>query len=135
MNAHTGTMAVSWADWLRRWDAQQCVYIEDRERCFKVMFSFIEALLPPEVTVLDLACGPGAISQRLLRRLPGARSVAVDVDPVLLGLGQGPWATSTAASGGSEPISGSLAGWRLSATTASTRSCPPSRPTGSKPTS
>lgn len=89
MTADTGTMAAPWAEWLRRWDTQQALYIEDRERCFEVMFTFVEALCPPKVTVLDLACGPGAISQRLLGRLPDARSVAVDVDPVLVGLGQG----------------------------------------------
>jgi trans-aconitate methyltransferase len=34
--------------------------------------------------VVDLGCGPGTITLRLLDRLPGVRSIAVDVDPVLL---------------------------------------------------
>ncbi|MGH3670876.1 MAG: class I SAM-dependent methyltransferase [Pseudonocardiaceae bacterium] len=89
MTDSAGTMVVPWADWLRRWDVQQGVYIEDRERGFEVMFSFLDALLPAEITVLDLAAGAGSISQRLLRRCPEARCVAVDVDPVLLAIGQG----------------------------------------------
>jgi trans-aconitate methyltransferase len=34
--------------------------------------------------VLDLACGTGTITCRLLDRFPAARSIAVDVDPVVL---------------------------------------------------
>lgn len=83
------TIVVPWEDWLRRWDVQQGVYIEDRERGFEVMFSFLETLLPPQITVLDLAAGAGSISQRLLRLRPEARSVAVEVDPVMLTIGQG----------------------------------------------
>lgn len=43
----------------------------------------------PDLLALDLAAGPGSASARLLRRLPGSRSVAVDADPVLLRLGEG----------------------------------------------
>lgn len=77
-----------WHSWVRRYDLQQQLYAEARERRFDVMFSLLENLLPGEITVLDLMAGPGAVSERLLRRLPRARSVAVDVDPVLLQLGQ-----------------------------------------------
>ncbi|MGH3934822.1 MAG: hypothetical protein ACRDS1_07595 [Pseudonocardiaceae bacterium] len=34
MTDPTGTETVAWNDWLRRWDAQQEVYIEARERRF-----------------------------------------------------------------------------------------------------
>jgi SAM-dependent methyltransferase len=89
MTDGAGTIVVAWEEWLRRWDSQQGVYLEQRERGFEVMFSFLEALLPPQITVLDLAAGAGSISQRLLHRCPGARSVAVDIDPVLLAVGEG----------------------------------------------
>jgi SAM-dependent methyltransferase len=52
------------------------------------MLDVLEALLPPDFVALDLACGPGAISQRLLRRFPQARTIALDYNPVLLHLGQ-----------------------------------------------
>ena len=37
---------------------------------------------------LDLGCGPGSLSVRLLDRMPAARVVAIDTDPVLLALGR-----------------------------------------------
>jgi trans-aconitate methyltransferase len=79
---------VDWHSWLRRWDVQQTGYLPDREARFTAMFDVLEALLPDEFVALDLACGPGAISQRLLARFPKARCVAVDLDPVLLTMGQ-----------------------------------------------
>ncbi|MDN5769285.1 MAG: class I SAM-dependent methyltransferase [Microlunatus sp.] len=80
---------VDWRDWLRRWDRQQEGYIPERETRFTAMLDAVEQLLPESFVALDLACGPGSVSQRLLARFPGARAVAVDMDPVMLALGQG----------------------------------------------
>ena len=79
----------TWHWWLHRWDAQQEVYIEQRERIYTVMFELLAQLAPPDMRVLDLAAGPGAVSKRLLERFPQASCVALDVDPVLLAVGQG----------------------------------------------
>lgn len=83
------TDQVDWKHWLRRWDAQQAGYVPEREERFRTMLDVLEALLPDEFVALDLACGPGAISQRLLDRFPRARCVAIDMDPVMLALGRG----------------------------------------------
>jgi trans-aconitate methyltransferase len=80
--------SVDWKGWLRRWDAMQTAYLPDRERRFTIMLDVLETLLPETFVAVDLACGPGAISQRLLDRFPHARCIAVDYDPVLLALGQ-----------------------------------------------
>ena len=82
----TGAMnpSVDWHQWLQPWDAQQTAYLPDREGRFRAMLDVLHILLPEEFTALDLACGPGAISQRLLARFPKAQSIAVDLDPVLL---------------------------------------------------
>jgi SAM-dependent methyltransferase len=88
MTSATGP-AVDWQAWLRRWDAQQSGYLPTRERRFTAMLDAVAALLPEEFVAVDLACGPGAISRRLLERFPRARCVAVDLDPVLLALGKG----------------------------------------------
>jgi SAM-dependent methyltransferase len=80
---------IDWAHWLARWNAQQTGYLPDREARFDAMLTVLEVLLPPDFVALDLCCGPGAISHRLFLRFPQARSVAVDLDPVLLALGQG----------------------------------------------
>ena len=89
----TPTRQVDWADWLQRWDAQQSLYMTTREERFEVMLDALEATVGSDIVALDLACGPGAISQRLLARFPNARTFAVDLDPVLLAIGQGALAT------------------------------------------
>lgn len=83
------TAAIDWGSWLARWDAQQTGYLPDREDRFAAMATVLAQLLPPDFVVLDLCCGPGSLSQRLLAYFPQARAVAVDLDPVLLALGQG----------------------------------------------
>jgi len=76
------------AAWLARWDAQQAGYLPDREQRFAAMLDIVEVLVAPEFVAVDLCCGPGSLSQRLLERFPLARVIAVDLDPVLLALGQ-----------------------------------------------
>ncbi|ODU03983.1 MAG: hypothetical protein ABS81_12255 [Pseudonocardia sp. SCN 72-86] len=78
-----------WQGWLRRWDAQQEGYVPEREARFTAMFDVLEALLPASFTALDLASGPGSTSARLLARFPQARAVALDMDPVMLAVGEG----------------------------------------------
>lgn len=80
---------IDWADWLTRWDAQQEGYVPQREARFAAMFDALDELLPTRFVALDLACGPGSISQRLLARFPNARAIAVDMDPVMLAIGRG----------------------------------------------
>ena len=60
--------------------------MSDREVRLRVLLDVVEAVAGTSPTVLDLACGPGTITLRLLDRLPRARSIAVDVDPVLLAI-------------------------------------------------
>lgn len=82
------TPRLNWPEWMQRWDRQQSGFLPDREQRFSAMLDMLEAVLPEQFVALDLACGPGSISQRLLSRFPQARCVALDDDPVLLMLGQ-----------------------------------------------
>lgn len=77
-----------WDAWLDRWDRQQESFNPDRERRFQAMFDVLDAWLPKRFAALDLGCGPGSLTERLLRRFPKARVVAVDYDPVVLRLGR-----------------------------------------------
>lgn len=77
------------AGWLARWDAQQQRHIPDREERFTAMVDAVAAFAGPEPRVLDLGCGPGSLSARVLDRLRGASIVAIDADPVLLAIGRG----------------------------------------------
>ncbi|MFG2075552.1 class I SAM-dependent methyltransferase [Nonomuraea maritima] len=74
--------------WIARWDQQQEGYLPDREERFTVLIDAVEALGRPDPLVIDLGCGPGSLSARLLARLPEATVISVDADPLLLGLGR-----------------------------------------------
>ena len=76
-----------WAEsWQRSWDRQQEGYLPDREDRLGALVDIVEAVGGPTPTILDLACGTGSITRRILARLPGARTVAVDIDPALLAI-------------------------------------------------
>ncbi|MCA2224609.1 class I SAM-dependent methyltransferase [Nonomuraea aurantiaca] len=75
-------------DWIARWDRQQEGYLPDREERFTALIDAVEALGRPDPLVIDLGCGPGSLSARLLERLPKATVIPVDADPLLLGLGR-----------------------------------------------
>lgn len=75
--------------WIQRWDAQQQLYMPDREDRFTALIDAVaEGAGRPDPLVVDLGCGPGSLAVRLLERLPEARVVAADADPLLLGLGR-----------------------------------------------
>jgi trans-aconitate methyltransferase len=76
---------VSWDSWVERWERQQERYLVDREGRFALMLDYAQAQLETaEPRVLDLCCGNGALSRRVLERFPDARVTAVDWDPVHL---------------------------------------------------
>lgn len=79
---------IDWRSWLERWDEQQRRYLPDREQRFAIMFDALDVLVPQPFVALDLACGPGSLSQRLLARFPQAQTIAIDYNPLLLRLGQ-----------------------------------------------
>lgn len=86
----TGTPAgTDWRAWQESWDRQQEWYMPDREERFRVMLDMVEAAVGPEPRVLDLACGTGSITDRLLKRFPKATSTGVDLDPALLTIARG----------------------------------------------
>ncbi len=82
----TGTGATDPAELVRRWDAQQAAYIAEREGRFTALLDALALSVDGPFTVVDLACGPGSLTQRLLERFPQATVIAVDLDPVLLSL-------------------------------------------------
>lgn len=74
---------------LRLWDDQQSAYVAHRDLRFAAMVDVLRLHCPDDLTILDLACGPGAISDRVLADLPRATAVAVDFDPILLRVARG----------------------------------------------
>ncbi|MDF3297936.1 class I SAM-dependent methyltransferase [Streptomyces tropicalis] len=89
---HVTASGTDWAAWQESWDRQQEWYMPDREDRFRVMLDMVEAVAGSAPRVLDLACGTGSITSRLLARLPGATSTGVDLDPALLAIAEGTFA-------------------------------------------
>ena len=74
-----------WAEaWQRSWDELEVRHVPNREQWIGALIDVLDAIGAERPTVLDLACGTGTVTRRLLQRRPAARSIAVDVDPVLL---------------------------------------------------
>ncbi|GAA2611150.1 class I SAM-dependent methyltransferase [Actinomadura fulvescens] len=90
MSTLTPQLTTDVADhWIARWDRQQEGYLPDREERFTALVDAVEAGAGrPDPLILDLGCGPGSLSARLLDRLPEATIVAIDTDPLLLALGE-----------------------------------------------
>ncbi|MBT2365318.1 class I SAM-dependent methyltransferase [Streptomyces sp. ISL-10] len=90
VETRTGTdTGTDWRAWQDSWDRQQEWYLPDREERFRVMLDMVEATVGTEPRVLDLACGTGSITDRLLKRFPKATSTGVDLDPALLTIARG----------------------------------------------
>ena len=81
-------MARDSAALLARWEAMQNAYVPHRVSRFELMLDLAAFPQDREARVLDLGCGPGSLSLRVLGRYPHAQVLAVDAEPVLLELGR-----------------------------------------------
>src|SRR5258708_26710305 len=77
------------AAWIDRWNAQQQACLPDREeRCTALIDAVQEGAGRDDPLVLDLGCGPGSLAVGLLDRSRTAAVIAIDTDPLLLGIGR-----------------------------------------------
>lgn len=84
---------INWQAIMQSWDTQQTAYLPYREDRFSIMLDVLEHTFNNAAfTALDLACGPGSISGRVLERFPNAHCIAADLDPILMEIGQHYWA-------------------------------------------
>ena len=82
-----------WRQLLASWDAQQELYRPDRELGLRAICRLVaQAHITGTPRVLDLACGCGSVTARLLDAVPSADVVGIDRDPVLLRIAQEIWA-------------------------------------------
>lgn len=82
-------MDIDWQAWTERWDRQQESYLPGREERFRLMLDYVARQRGDgSLRIIDLCCGPGSISARVLRRFPEATVLAVDLDPWLVELGR-----------------------------------------------
>ncbi len=66
----------------------QARHVPNREARFAAMTEILSVALPSRFRALDIGCGTGSLSERVLARCPRARVVAIDHDPVLLAIGR-----------------------------------------------
>ncbi|MEF3098891.1 class I SAM-dependent methyltransferase [Raoultella terrigena] len=71
---------------LNNWDQQQSAYIAHREARYSAALEVLAMSYGEAFHVVDLACGPGSFSLRLLERFPAATVTAIDLDPLLMAL-------------------------------------------------
>src|SRR6202000_2547508 len=76
--------------WIERWERQQEESLPDREERFTALIDAVElGTGRPDPVVVDLGCGPGSLSVRLLDRLRKGAVVGVAGGPVLPGPADG----------------------------------------------
>lgn len=76
-------------DLLHAWERQQTAFIQFRDFRTLCLLETISQSCggdDADVTVLDVGCGPGSLTNAVLGRFPRAHVIAVDRDPVLLRL-------------------------------------------------
>ena len=74
--------------WRARWDRQQSRHIPLREERFEAILDALARSQGSRFRALDLGCGTGSLSERVLARFPRAEIVAVDFDPITVRLGR-----------------------------------------------
>jgi len=74
--------------WRAQWERQQTLHVPDRAQRFDAMLDWLVAAEGRSPRCLDLGCGTGAITERIVRRFPRAHVVAIDWDPVTRRLGE-----------------------------------------------
>ncbi len=75
-------------DLAARWDAQQTGYIRHRAERFDTIARVVSGVCADiaEPRILDLAGGTGSLAAAVIERMPHARAVVADKDPVLLAI-------------------------------------------------
>jgi len=79
---------VDWTGWWHAWERVMRGYLPQREGCLATLGAVLGQLVGERPRLLDLGAGTGAASAALLDRLPRARCVAVEFDPVLAEVGR-----------------------------------------------
>jgi SAM-dependent methyltransferase len=80
----------NWAGWAASWEARMQAFFPRRQECLAAIMEVLTELLPAGPwRILDLGAGTGSLARALLDRFPEASVVALDLDPVLMQIGEG----------------------------------------------
>lgn len=75
---------IDWDYWIDRWDRMQERYIAKRSERFDTIIWLVSAINPSPTRILDIGCGTGSLSLRLLESFPKTEIFCVDIDPTML---------------------------------------------------
>jgi ubiquinone/menaquinone biosynthesis C-methylase UbiE len=75
---------IDWQNWIERYDKMQRRYLVKRSERFDIIAGLIKAVCPNPRLIVDLGCGTGSLSIRLLEEFDSAKLYAVDLDPTIL---------------------------------------------------
>ena len=79
-----------WPGWAETWEARMQAFFPHRQECIVAILDVLAELLPAGPwRLLDLGAGTGSLSRALLDRFPEATVTALDLDPVLMTIGNG----------------------------------------------
>jgi hypothetical protein len=72
------------AEWTARWDAMQDAYVPHRREVFALIAGVLAERFPKACRVADLGAGAGTLAETILKAVPGATVLCLDVEPFLL---------------------------------------------------
>lgn len=78
----------NWKLWVTRWERMQKQYLVQRNKRFDIILQLLQKTQPNLTIVLDLGCGTGCLTLRLLDTFPDIHVIGIDADPTLLALAQ-----------------------------------------------
>ena len=78
------TRKIDWQNWIQRYDRMQERYLVKRGERFDVIARLIKVVFPKPKLIVDLGCGTGSLTIRLLEEFESAKIYAVDSDPAIL---------------------------------------------------
>lgn len=73
-----------WKPWITRWERMQDRYLVKRAQRFALIIELLEKTQRHPATIVELGCGPGSLTIRLLEAFSKAHVVGIDLDPTLL---------------------------------------------------
>ncbi len=75
---------INWQDWIQRYDRMQERYLVKRSERFDIITGLIKAVCPSPGLIVDLGCGTGSLTIKLLENFDSAKVYAIDLDPAIL---------------------------------------------------
>jgi ubiquinone/menaquinone biosynthesis C-methylase UbiE len=75
---------INWQDWIERYDKMQEKYLVKRSERFDIITRLIKTVCPNPKLIVELGCGTGSLTIRLLEEFDSAKVYAFDSDPSIL---------------------------------------------------